>query len=224
MRSGPGINIAARLQGISKPGAICLSEDAYRQVSGRLEMAVTDLGPTQLKNIKKSIRAYSVEVGKPAQEKPITRALVRRRPLLVPLAIAIAALFAIAGGGWYLVDANRTTILASKAPQAAHLSIVVLPFANLSGDPAQDYFADGITENLTTELSRIKGSDPSRWRRAYRRRSEGRSCARPVSSSDLLDGLSFSRELPGVGTRVLARADLTDRWPALAAVSPSRRA
>ena len=120
-------------------------------------------------------------------------------PVARPAAIAIAALFAIAGGGWYLVDASRTTILALKAPQAAHLSIVVLPFANLSGDPAQDYFADGITENLTTELSRIKGSDPSRWRRAYRRRSEGRFCARPVSSSDLLDGLSFSRELPGVG-------------------------
>src|SRR5271157_4185720 len=60
---GDGVNIAARLQGIAKPGAICLSEDAYRQVSGRLEMAVTDLGPTQLKNIDKSIRAYSVEVG-----------------------------------------------------------------------------------------------------------------------------------------------------------------
>ena len=65
-------------------------------------------------------------------------------------------------------------------------------------------------------------SRPKWWRRAYRRRSEGRSCARPVSPSDLLDGLSFAPELPGVGTRVLARADLTDRWPALAAVSPSR--
>src|SRR5208283_4855584 len=52
---GDGVNIAARLQGIAKPGAICLSEDAYRQASGRLEMGVTDLGPTQLKNIDKSI-------------------------------------------------------------------------------------------------------------------------------------------------------------------------
>src|ERR1700720_3931383 len=62
---GDGVNIVARLEGIAKPGAICLSEDAYRQVSGRLDMEVTDLGPTQLKNIDKSIRAYSVEVGKP---------------------------------------------------------------------------------------------------------------------------------------------------------------
>src|ERR1700738_398876 len=53
---GDGVNIAARLEGVAKPGAICLSEDAYRQVSGRLDMQVTDLGPTQLKNIERSIR------------------------------------------------------------------------------------------------------------------------------------------------------------------------
>ena len=64
---GDGVNIAARLEGIAKPGAICLSEDAYRQVSGRLDMEVTDLGPTQLKNIERPIRAYSLQVGKPVQ-------------------------------------------------------------------------------------------------------------------------------------------------------------
>jgi adenylate cyclase len=56
---GDGVNIAARLEGIAQPGAICLSEDAYRQVKGRLDLAVTDLGPTQLKNIAEPIRAYS---------------------------------------------------------------------------------------------------------------------------------------------------------------------
>src|SRR5450755_409616 len=60
---GDGVNIAARLEGIAKPGAICLSEDAYRQVKGRLDLAVTDLGATQLKNIEKSIRVYSLQVG-----------------------------------------------------------------------------------------------------------------------------------------------------------------
>jgi adenylate cyclase len=60
---GDGVNIAARLEGVAKPGGICLSEDAYRQVSGRLEMAVTDLGPTQLKNIERSIRVYSQAAG-----------------------------------------------------------------------------------------------------------------------------------------------------------------
>jgi adenylate cyclase len=75
------------------------------------------------------------------------------------LAIAIAAVFAFVGGAWYLVGASRITIIGFNAPAPpAHLSIVVLPFANLSGDPAQDYFADGITENLTTELSRIHDS------------------------------------------------------------------
>ena len=56
---GDGVNIAARLEGIAKPGAICLSEDAYRQVSGRLDMEVTDLGPTKLKNIEKLIRLFT---------------------------------------------------------------------------------------------------------------------------------------------------------------------
>src|ERR1700719_4711694 len=67
---GDGVNIAARLEGIANPGAICLSEDAYRQVSGRLDMAVADLGPTQLKNIERPIRVYSLQVGVPAQAKP----------------------------------------------------------------------------------------------------------------------------------------------------------
>src|SRR5579864_7707017 len=67
---GDGVNIAARLEGVAKPGAICLSEDAYRQVKGRLDLAVTDLGPTQLKNIADPIRVYSLEVGVPAHARP----------------------------------------------------------------------------------------------------------------------------------------------------------
>jgi adenylate cyclase len=149
---GDGVNIAARLEGIAKPGAICLSEDAYRQVSGRLDMEVTDLGPTQLKNIEKSIRAYSLEVGKPAQAKPATAtapAVPKKRSAVSPIAAGLAALLVvIAGGAWYFLSATR----------AVHLSIVVLPFTNLSNDTSQDYFADGITESLTTDLSRIRNS------------------------------------------------------------------
>ena len=74
---GDGVNIAARLEGIREPGAICLSEDAYRQVKGRLEMAVSDLGPTQLKNIAEPVRVYSLEVGQPAQAKPAVTAAKR---------------------------------------------------------------------------------------------------------------------------------------------------
>ena len=69
---GDGVNIAARLEGIARPGAICLSEDAYRQVRARLDLAVSDLGPTQLKNIAEPIRAYSLEVGAPAVARPAT--------------------------------------------------------------------------------------------------------------------------------------------------------
>ena len=67
---GDGVNIAARLEGIAKPGAICLSEDAYRQVKGRLDLVVSDLGQTELKNIVEPIRVYSLEVAprpKPAR-------------------------------------------------------------------------------------------------------------------------------------------------------------
>jgi adenylate cyclase len=75
---GDGVNIAARLEGIAKPGAICLSEDAYRQVKGRLDLAVTDLGPTQLKNIAEPVRVYSLEVGQPAGTKPKVPAFKQR--------------------------------------------------------------------------------------------------------------------------------------------------
>ena len=119
---GDGVNIAARLEGICEPGAICLSEDAYRQVKGRLDLAVTDLGTKELKNIVEPIRVYSLEVAVPAEAKPA--------PTSPP----------------------------EKSAAPPRLSIVVLPFANIGGDLEQDYFADGVTECLTTDLSRISGS------------------------------------------------------------------
>jgi TolB-like protein len=120
---GDGVNIAARLEGIAAPGAICLSEDAYRQVKGRLDLAVSDLGPTQLKNIADPIRVYSLEVSQPA------RAQAKPAPVLAP-----------------------------ERSDAPRLSIVVLPFANIGGDPEQEHFVDGVTESLTTDLSRLRGS------------------------------------------------------------------
>jgi adenylate cyclase len=118
---GDGVNIATRLEGIAEPGAICLSEQAYWQVKGRLDLAVTDLGPTQLKNIAEPIRVYSLGVGDPTKPKP----------------------------------ASGPAREKSGPPR---LSIVVLPFANLSGDPEQEHFVDGVTDSLTTDLSRIGGS------------------------------------------------------------------
>ena len=118
---GDGVNIATRLEGIAKPNAICLSEQAYWQVKGRLDLAVRDLGPTQLKNIADPIRVYSFDVGQPARAK------------FAPL----------------------TTAKKSAPPR---LSIVVMPFANIGGGPKQEPFVDGVTENLTTDLSRIRGA------------------------------------------------------------------
>jgi adenylate cyclase len=162
---GDGVNIAARLEGVAKPGAICLSEDAYRQVSGRLEMQVTDLGPTQLKNIEKSIRAYSLEVGIQAQPKSAalrqpTVTAAKPRPVgrsaLAVVAALVVVVLAIGTYGWKSGIAPRLLGLSVNTPP--HLSMVVLPFTNLSGDPSQDYFADGVTENLTSQLSRIRNS------------------------------------------------------------------
>ena len=153
---GDGVNIAARLESIAKPGAICLSEDAYRQVKSRLDLAVSDLGSTQLKNIVEPVHVYSLKVGKPALAKPLKSIARKQQSLFALLGAGVIALLVIAAGAWYFSGTNRPAPIVSNKP--AHLSIVVLPFANLSGDPSQDYFSDGITENLTTELSRIRDS------------------------------------------------------------------
>jgi adenylate cyclase len=127
---GDGVNIAARLEGIAKPGAICLSEQAYWQVKGRLDLAVSDLGPTQLKNIAEPIRVYSLQVGIPAQAKPAIEAKPPEKPShtnkpsrLALLAAGIAALLVLISGAWYFLATNH-----AKSPAtAAHLSVVVLP-------------------------------------------------------------------------------------------------
>ncbi len=165
---GDGVNIASRLESVAKPGAICLSEQAYWQVKGRLEMAVSDLGATQLKNIAEPVHVYSLEVGQPAQAKPVVsvaaesaapapqaRAWLSKWPAL---AAALALVLLAAGAfAWRAGYAPRFIAVSvdDKLASEPRLSIVVLPFENLSGDKEQDYFADGITEDLTTDLSHV---------------------------------------------------------------------
>ncbi|TCU13959.1 adenylate/guanylate cyclase domain-containing protein [Rhizobium sullae] len=119
---GDGVNIASRLEGVAAPGAICLSEDAYRQVKARLDLSVSDLGNTQLKNIAEPIRVYSLRVGT-AEAKATAN------------------------------SESATSRLATVPPPK--LSIAVLPFANMSGDVEQEYFADGISEDIITALSKL---------------------------------------------------------------------
>jgi TolB-like protein/class 3 adenylate cyclase len=114
---GDGVNIAARLEALAEPGGICISDDAFRQVRGKVEAEFADLGEQSLKNIARPLRVYSVGSSSVAGQ-PISPAAA----LLLP-----------------------------DKP-----SIAVLPFANMSGDPEQEYFADGMVEEIITALSRIR--------------------------------------------------------------------
>jgi class 3 adenylate cyclase len=159
---GDGVNIAARLESIAKPGAICLSEDAYRQVKSRLDLAVSDLGATQLKNIAEPVRVYSLEVGKAAQARPTKPAVPKQRSKFVLLGAGIVALILIAGSAWCFLGANRPATVTSNAPragvEAAHLSIVVLPFTNLSGDASQDYISPTASPRTSRPTSRASAT------------------------------------------------------------------
>jgi TolB-like protein/class 3 adenylate cyclase len=118
---GDGVNIAARLEGIAEPGGVCMSDDTYRQVRGKVEVACDDLGPQTLKNIAEPMRAWRVQFGgqNAAKAQPGS-------------------------------PAGQAPALPDKP------SIAVLPFQNLSGDPEQEFFADGMVEDIITALSRFK--------------------------------------------------------------------
>jgi adenylate cyclase len=114
---GDGVNIAARLEGIAEPGGICISDDAFRQVRGKVAAEFTDLGEQSLKNIARPMRAHRAAV--PTTPEP---------PTVPPPVLSL--------------------------PDKP--SIAVLPFSNMSGDPEQEYFADGMVEEIITALSRIR--------------------------------------------------------------------
>ena len=113
---GDGVNIAARLEGIAEPGAICISDDAHRQVRGKIDTGFHDMGPQALKNIAEPIRVWQIRID----------------------------------GAAHAAAAGPAPALPEKP------SIAVLPFQNMSGDPEQEYFADGMVEDIITALSRFK--------------------------------------------------------------------
>src|SRR5262249_26523403 len=120
---GDGVNIAARLEGIAEPGGVCISDDAQRQIRGKVDTAFEDMGAQNLKNIAEPMRVWRLRMNASGSV---------AAPIEVP------------------VESTQALALPDKP------SIAVLPFQNMSGDPEQDYFADGMVEEITTALSRFK--------------------------------------------------------------------
>jgi adenylate cyclase len=173
---GDGVNVAARLEALAAPGGICVSRTVRDQVRDKLSFSFEDMGEQTVKNIARPIRAYAVSVyGAPAVSPAATRVPsgpphgIRWRHALIIVASLVGAI-GIGGGAWWLwphagpspavvqAPVSSPAPVATEAKPAPRLSIIVLPLANLSNDPEQDYFADGITDDLTTDLSYIVNS------------------------------------------------------------------
>jgi adenylate cyclase len=159
---GDGVNIAARLEALAEPGTVCISQTVYDQVRNKLDLEYRPLGSQRVKNIAEPVRAYAVGVSA-AQPRPNKR----RRFLLAGVgaaAIAVAGLAAWAlysGIGRELLgfgaapNSVEVASLAAPARLAGRPSLAVLPFENLSGDAGQDFFSNGITEDIITALGRF---------------------------------------------------------------------
>ena len=166
---GDGVNVAARLEALAEPGGVCVSATVRDQVRGKLSYPLEDMGEQSVKNIALPVRVYALRpeaiAELPATGLPVA-APRRRNAAYLAMGVAVAALLVIAGAAWWLWLAAKPSATAAVAASrsieqpliAPRLSIVVLPFANLSSDPDQQYFADGITEDVTTDLSRIGNS------------------------------------------------------------------
>jgi adenylate cyclase len=159
---GDGVNVAARLEGLAEPGGVCISGTAHDHVRDRLPYVFTEKGEQTVKNISRPVRVYSLGANAiaalPASPPSAdSKHSIEGHPSRGWLAAAagMAAVLVVAAGLWLGFKPAKEPLPTGSAPR---LSIVVLPFTNLSGDPAQDYLADVITEELTTALSRIRGA------------------------------------------------------------------
>jgi TolB-like protein/class 3 adenylate cyclase/Tfp pilus assembly protein PilF len=159
---GDGVNVAARLEALAEPGGICVSGVVHDQIQDKLPYRFADRGEQNVKNIARPVRVYSLGLeDRSASREPI--ATLRYRVTSIATGLAAIAALVIAAGAW-LWPATKSTPAVTAATSIAQpitaprLSIVVLPFANLGNDPDQQYFADGITEDVTTDLSRIANS------------------------------------------------------------------
>jgi adenylate cyclase len=148
------VNIAARLESLADAGGILVSGAVHETVRGRLSCAFEDLGEQSLKNIATPIPAFRVRHNTEITTSvPGGQPLRRTRHIMIAAA-ALFAVFGLAGGAWLSLGRSSPPPTASATPRTEKPSIAVLPFVNLSGDPAQEYFADGISEEILTALAR----------------------------------------------------------------------
>ncbi|NJO23284.1 MAG: tetratricopeptide repeat protein [Sphingomonadales bacterium] len=161
-RHGEGVNIAARLQQLAEPGGICVARNVYDQVKNKIDIGFRNLGRHTVKNIAEAVEVYSAELddtGRP------NRTSERRRPKssLVRAAVGgIAGLVLVTGGlvAWlqpWQPAMESASVARMALPLPDKPSIAILPFTNMSDDPEQQYFADGITDDLITDLSKVSG-------------------------------------------------------------------
>jgi len=159
---GEGVNVAARLEKLAEPGCIVVSRVVRDHVRDRLAVSFEDMGEQVVKNIARPVRAFRIVTGEETGRSPARER--QRSPYKLAAAAALAGLLLAGAAAWFTqsgrLDAPRVPLVESTARSTApaqpaqRLSIIVLPFTNLSGDSRQDYLADGVTESLTTDLSR----------------------------------------------------------------------
>jgi TolB-like protein/class 3 adenylate cyclase/Tfp pilus assembly protein PilF len=169
---GDGVNVAARLEGLAEPGGVCISGTVFDQVKGKLDLSFDDLGPQEVKNIADPVRAYRVQLIAGDNPETPTPQRQRRRPIVITGIVVVTA--ALVAGGLYAwtertqpaqpneaAQPNNATAVAADPSDKPLLalpdkpSIAVLAFDNLSGDSEQEYFADGMAEDIITDLSKL---------------------------------------------------------------------
>jgi adenylate cyclase len=161
---GDGVNVAARLQSLAEPGGICISGSVHDAVGSRLPFDYEYLGEQQVKNIAKPVRAYHarLKAGADVSDLPAPAAPARLPQILLRPAgaVVLALIVALAGfGAWqFWPDQPATETAGTRPADGARLPVIaVLPFINRSSDPEQAYFADGVTEDIITDLSALSG-------------------------------------------------------------------
>ena len=160
---GDGVNVAARLEGLAEPGGICISEAVHTATGNKLPLDYDDIGEQQVKNIAKPVRVYRARLQIGAElPKSAAVSIPTKRPKVRPLIVSAAVVLVVMGmlltwlNPWApeIEPAPHDQI---ALPQQQKPSIAVLPFNNMSGDPAQEYFVDGMTDDLIIDLSRVSG-------------------------------------------------------------------